>query len=87
MDGFPWVLTNARENTIQSPLVDLGDNLAGCEVRMKTIYIRGESGNDAGSLKSHLENLCAKSEPTAPTGVVPEIVLIPPSFLLVRVIG
>ena len=84
---FLLILTKACKDTIQSPLVDLGDNLAGGEGRIKTIYIRGESGNDTGRLKSRLEDPRAESEPIAPTVVVPERILVSPSFLCVQVIG
>ena len=85
LEGSSWILTHACENTIQSPLLNLGDNLTGVEGRIKAGYIREDSGHETGSLKSHLENLHAEPEPTALTGVVPDIVLIPPSFLFVHV--
>jgi len=80
------MLTNVCENTIQSPLVDLGDNLAGGEGRVKAIHICSEPGNDTGRLKSRLKNPRAESEPIAPTGVIPVRVFVSPSFLFVHVI-
>ena len=85
MEGSLWILTDVREDTVQSPLVDLGDDLADGEGRIKTVHICGESSNDTGRLESQLENLHAEPESTAPT-VTPEMVLIPPSFLFVHVI-
>jgi len=87
LDSSPWILTNVLEDTVQSPLVDLGDNLAGGEGRIKAIHICGESGDDTGRLKSQLENPRAESEPTAPTAVVPELILVVPSFLRIHVIN
>jgi len=87
LDTSPWTLTNVLEDTVQSPLVDLGDNLAGGEGRIKAVHICGESSNDTGRLKLQLEDLWAESEPTAPTAVVPELILVVPSFLRVQVIN
>ena len=86
IEGSPWILTQACENTIQCPLVDLGDNLAGGEGRIKAVHICGESGNDTGRLESQLESSYAGPEPTAPTGVVPDMILVSPSLLFVHVI-
>ena len=78
------MLTKTCKDTIQSPLVDLGDNLTGGEGRIKAVHIYGESGDDTGRLKSQVENPRVESEPIARTVVVPERIFVFQSFLCIR---